>query len=435
MYYSKYGIVKNKLIFLTLVYFISLFSAFAVDVSFFIKEAFKNNPSLKANAFEVEKEKAAHDSESLFLNATNINLGYNNIPISNIPSLDSHMMSNVSIGISQNIAFPWESSLRKSAAYEKFISEKDKFTHKKNVFAYNIRNIYEKLMFLIAKKEILRKNEKALENILKTSRALVSVNRMASSQLLKIEADISFINSNILKIEAETEKKKYELNLLCGVFFDWVNINLSTADWIYLSDNIIVPENIDVENTALYNQYKNFYESQKTKESLGYASLWPSVMLGINYSIRQEIAGKDKGEDFISVNASMPFPLHYAYKEKYQIIKNEKAAQAAYENWLNIENDIKMNWQGEKNKALLLKEAYKIIEKEVLPKYYASYMSQVSSLSAGNLTLIDVLDSYRRYLEVSLEKVKTYYELRESILKLDYYSENYPAKENLSNNN
>ncbi|MDH5720845.1 MAG: TolC family protein [Spirochaetia bacterium] len=410
--------------------FLSSFNfTFAYDARYFIEKAFENSLSLKSDSHMKDKAEFSYKSESYFLNSLQLETGYNNAPLSSWPSLSSHAMSNISVGISQNIAMPWESELRSSASFENYLSETEKYNHQKNILAFNVVNLYEETLFIQTKKKILKENASALGKILKTARSLTAVNKMASSQLFKIEADIAFLETQILQLDAELEKKRFNLRALCNYDFDWNKIEASSLEWMNKSEKTVLSEDFSAENTSFVKFYQKLYESQKIKESLSYASLLPSVKIGIKYTIRQEIPEKDTGEDFISIQASMPLPLHYAYKDRHKISESGAIAKSYYEKWQDAKQNLLLGWQGERKKAVKLKEAYEKNEIIVLPKYLASYKAQVAALSAGNLTLIDVLDSYRKYLDASLEQAKLYLVLRKSIALLDFYREAYVKKE------
>ncbi len=85
--------------------------------------------------------------------------------------------------------------------YRKYLSRRESLAEAYNLVALQVQNTYHQLHFLMRKRDLLIENRNVMKNILRTAESLVAVNRMNSSQLLKIRADISDIDNDVLETE------------------------------------------------------------------------------------------------------------------------------------------------------------------------------------------------------------------------------------------
>ncbi len=426
--------MRRTWIIIAIVYiFIFLPSLNARPVNYYLDIAFKKNPSLNAQKYETSAAGNDYKSESIFKNNPSFNLAYSNVPVGEWPSLDSHAMSGISIGVSQFIASPWEDYYRKQKSYAKYLSARESLHEARNMLALQVQSAYHSLMFLEKKKLVLEENLLLLKNIENLAASLVSVNKMSSSHLLKLNADTARIQNSIIEIDADIETAISDLSRLCGYDnLEWDVKKEEVAGWIPGTPSSLENESFDYTHHPVYRKLKALYDAQKAALSLEKANLTPGITVGFDYRIRQEIAGKDEGEDFVSVMASIPVPLFYPLKETYRI-DAQKQRQKAYRDQLNsVMLQLQNNWNGELSRFKKLRQAFSNHTKKILPGYMAAYRAQVGSLSSGTITLLDVLDSYRMYLDASIAEAKLYRDLVHSRLRIEYLRNNYPLKSTLS---
>ena len=400
----------------------------ALSIEELLDIAFNNSPILKSQYHRMNAAKESYKKESIFKNNPVLSFSYSNVPLSDWPSLNKHAMSGFSIGISQYIATPWEDTSRKMALYNKYLSDKEALGEAKNLLAFQIQSTYHNIFFLHKKREILNKNRKVFQDISKLAEALVSVNKMNSSQLLKLKADIFIINNKIIELDGEISNSQTSMEKLCGLTIDWNITDESKNRWIDTENAKDIPIKFNVKEHPLYKKIFAQYKSQVAVFQLEKAKLNPGITLGLDYRIRQEIPGKSEGDDFISLKASSPIPLFYACKDRHSIKAAEEKENESREVLRTIEIDLKSKWKGASIIHSKLLISFLSYEREVLPGYWSAYLAQLASLSAGTLNLLDVLDTYRLYLNASLEHARIYRDLMISKLKLNYLLNNFLGK-------
>ena len=109
---------------------------------------------------------------------------------------------------------------------------------------------------------------------------------------------------------------------LCGINLTWQIDRKTILNWINKKYKISFIEPFNVQKHPLYKKVKNLYLAKMASRKLSKSKLVPGITVGLEYRLRQEIAGKDNGEDFILLKASMPLPLFYISKKRHEIKKH-----------------------------------------------------------------------------------------------------------------
>ncbi|MDY6932762.1 MAG: TolC family protein [Spirochaetota bacterium] len=420
---------KYFLIFIFIVRSASSVKAQGVD--YFLDMALKYSPLVKSQIHRMNAAEKLYDKESIFQQNPIFSIGYSNIPLSDWPALDKHSMSGISIGVSQYIASPWGDTYRKRTFYQKYQSEKESLKETQNLLIFQVQSAFHNILFLYKKQNILKENMKVLADVLRLVESLVSVNKMNSSHLLKLRGDVSALNNRIIELNGDISIAKADMERICGIALNWDITDKSIDSWIDANRAKGNFEGFHVENHPLYRKVYSHYVGERAAYQLEIAKLNPGVIFGFDYRIRQEIPGKDNGEDFLSFKASMPIPLYYALKERHSINAAKEKQDELKEILKGIEIELSTKWKGEKENYSKLLEAFTSYEKQVLPSYWSAYEAQIASLSGGNINLLDVLDAYRLYLNASLEAARLYRDLMISGLRLNYLIYKFPGKEGI----
>lgn len=418
--------MKYKIILLLIIF--PAYSLYAQNVEYFLNKAFENSPVLKSQLHKTNASHELYKKESVFSKNPVLNIGYSNVPISEWPSLNKHPMSGINIGISQYIASPWEDTYRKRVFYQKYLSEKEAIEETKNLIAFQVQSAYHNILFMHKKKQVMNENKQVLSDVLRLAESLVSVNKMNSSQLLKIKADIFSLTNKITELDGKISKMHSNMEMLCGITLEWIVTDELLKKWI--DDDTVknTPAKFNVKNHPLYKRIHAIYEAQIAAHKLEIAKINPGATFGLDYRIRQEVTGKDEGEDFISFKASIPIPLFYVLKEHHSIKASREKENETREMLRSTEIDLITKWKGESNNHSNLLKSFSSFENDVLPGYLAAYKAHIASLSAGTVNLLDVLDTYRLYLNSSLDHARVYKELNISKLRLNYLLHDYPNK-------
>ena len=391
------------------------------SVDYFVQKALEKNPQYQAALHESRQFKKMHDAESMFMENPMFSFGLNNVPVTKFPSLAEDSMSSMSFMLEQEIALPTESLSRKKMAFEEYLAkEKDSETLRRMMVA-RVESACHDLAFLYRKKNLLVENRQALEGIVSVTRSLVAVNKMVSAQLLKLDAKLSQMTSEIMEMDAMITKQENELENLTTQKPDGKKLAIAWGAANPDPQQIQIPNEFHPEKHPMYAGAKAMLEMSRAKKDHEISKYFPSLKFGAEYMVRQPVPGVAmSGENMISLRITAPLPLFFAFKESQSVQAAEENVKKAGQLLEETSLRLKTSWQGESGMAENLLKIYTNYHRDILPRYYASYKAMLGSLSSSQISLLDVLDSYRDYLEVSIKEAEVYRDLKKSISMLKY---------------
>jgi len=401
-----------------------------LTVEDYIENALLFNPAITGAGQSRNRYKNLYEKERALPDNPVLSAAYQNVPLNTFPALDQSQMSSVTLSLSQKIPSPGEAKFRYQMAYWNYIGEFYQYWEVRNQIILKVKFTYHNLNFLYQKKSILFQSEKALLNIVSVARAMVSVNKMNSSHLLKLEADLSVLKNKLLELESQIVSAGAKLEEISRLKPPVYKENLTqTSVWLKPADLVKLPEGFHYRNHPLYLAMEAALIREQSVTGYAKSKALPGVTLSASYSFRSEIQGMSTGEDFISFKVSTPLPVYYAGKERKEVKASENHMEEIRSKKKELELALVSGWKGESEKAKLLLASYKGYERDVIPRYFASYNALLGSLSAGTVTLLDVLDSYRLYLSSVISQAELYRNLRYSTSIMEYYLSSAPKRD------
>ena len=387
----------------------------AVEV--YVKKALENNPQYQAALHQTAQMKNMEESESVFMENPMFSFGLINVPFSKFPSLTSDSMSSMSFMLEQQISLPGEYVSRKKMAFEEYLAKQKDAEALRLMLTARVEAACYDLVFLYQKKNLLVENRHALESIVSVTRSLVSVNKINSAQLLKLEAKLSQMTSEITEAGAMIVRGESELQNLTTQKPEEATLALPRTE----PENIQIPAVFRPENHPMYKAAQAMLGASAAQKDHEIAKYFPALKFGADYMARQPIQGiAMSGEDMISLRITAQLPLFFAFKESKSVKAAEEGEKKAAEFLKETSLRLQTSWNGEYGMAENFLKIYTNYHRDILPRYFASYKAMLGSLSSSQVSLLDVFDSYRDYLEVSIKEAEIYRDLRKSISMLKY---------------
>lgn len=386
-------------------------------LDYFIKQAYLNNPRYKAEQHLVEEAKKINEGETIIADNPMFSFGYMNVPVGSFPSLNQDPMSSMGFMLSQKIAMPTESESRFQMARQEFISRSEKFSEMGKRLKFQVTDLFHQLNFLYLKRKLLIQSKEALTNIISVARAMVSVNKMHASNLLKLEAGLSQMESEIEEAQAlisRTESSMEEITLVKPQ-------ESQIGAWKKEPSQIVLLKEFNYKNHPAYKQAEAMLKKAEANKAHEGAKYFPSLTFSAEYMLRQATA-KSMGEDMITLKITAPLPLFFPIKQSKAVQAADEHLKAARQNLEQASLSLMTTWKGEYEMAQKMLQVYQRYHEDTLPKYYAAYKAQLGGLSSGTISLLDVLDAYRMYLAVSIKEAQVYRNLQKSLATLEYLS-------------
>jgi len=401
------------------------------NLDFFIQNALESNHQVKVLKSASIKMKKIQESQTMVPEDPMFSAGIVNSPLGKFPAINMDPMSGYSFMLSQKFTLPGETKSRKQMAMSDFFIKSEDARDMELKIAYQVRLAYYELNFLYNKEALLKENRESFNSIISVARAMVSANKMNSAQLLKLEASLSELESEIQLTSAMILKQEFEMEELTlvkppynlGEKMDTGNLPAKRFADQMDPFEIRLPQNFDVTRHPQYRKAEAMIEKSSARKKSERSKNFPSLTISAEYMLRSPVAGQNanmSGEDMVSLRVSAPFPLYFPIKQNKKTQAAENGIQETKENLEQTALALNLKWMGEKEVAEKLLQVYSRYHNDTLPRYFASYKAMLGSLSSSTVTLLDVLDSYRAYLDASIKETESYRDLQKTIAMLEY---------------
>lgn len=382
------------------------------------KLSIKNNHDYKAMVLAEKRDLKKLDAQSFLTKDPVFAFSYANIPLSSWPDRTAHAMSGLQYSISQELSISPESSYRKERYRQLHLSTKSKRKLFEKELERDVTIWWHRLLWQRKKEDILNDSYTALEKILNIARQKVAVNQMNSTLLLKIEADKKLLKNRLLETQTDITEVVNNLSRLCVC--DVKLSDVPDTAWFIDADNINIPGQIEFTKHPLREGLLHQQLAARNMVNQSKYDLIPKLTLTAAYTQREEIRGRDTGEDFITLKASMPLPLWYTFRQSNSIAAEENQEQAIDRRLSALDVQLKTTADTEMKRAQSLLNSYRHYQNQVVPGYYTAYSGELAALTYSKTTLISALDAYRLYLEVSLGQAETFFKLQKSLASIHF---------------
>ncbi len=366
-------------------------NVYGTEISFFIKEAEKNNPEL----IEIKKKLKEYGYKKIFvfsLPDPNLNLSINDLQLFYSP-LDRNLepMQSISIGISQKIPYLKKLETEKEIVNKEFLIQKAKILAKRQEIYRDIYKTLYKIWLYTEKLRLIEEYSKLLESIIKLSNITYAVGNASQSDVINSQIYYMELRKRKIYVKSMLNQEKERLEYLIGKKVSISNLKIKE---IKLEDLRILLKK--VKNSPFLLKVKKEIEKQKEKTNLARLGLKPDFNVYVKYFYRKNF------NDYISGGIS--FTLPFLNKKKYtgKILyekQKEKVLVSKYKKeFLFLKEKIKeafIRYLESKEKEEILNTLMKQSEK--------SFESVLSEFKVGKKNMVDVLFSLKQIITIKDE--------------------------------
>ncbi len=392
----------------------------AESTDYYLKLALENNARLNAERQLNAAAESDHRRESTFNDNPELMVGMMNVPVNTFPALNRDGMTNLSVGISQRIALPWESHYRKTAAELRAATSGINLEIQKAALRFEVLEKLSAVKFYEERGKNLADAKKLVTATMRVLSVPRKDARNTAGQILEARAALATVENEILNNGYELDKAWIDLEALCGQTLTRSGNESIFADWQNLPAQIAFTERESLRSTFLYRKAESEVRAQQAMLSLSRSSLFPEVKVSAAYMFRQTVPGMSQGEDMVSLSASTPMPLFYPLKNKHEIEGQDRRLKAA-EQMLN-ETERQLNAQiaaeGAKLKALIA--SVNNYAHAILPAHISAHRSHLANINLMGGSAAEALIAYRMYLTAGEERLKQIREAYTAIHRLQY---------------
>lgn len=405
-----------RIIFLTL---LLIAPVGAENAEHYLKLALENNARLAAERQLQSAAESDFRRESIFLESPELMLGFMNVPVRTFPALNRDSMSNLSVGVAQRIALPWESHYRKAAAEQRAASGSFNFALVKASLRYEVMEKLNAIRFYAERGKNLDAARKLINATLRVLAVPRKESRNIAGALLEAKAALATVENEIANNNYELEKAWLELEALCGQRLERIDAATLLSDWESFSppkENS--PE--ELKQSLIYKKAESELRAQQAMLSLSRSALFPEVKISAAYMFRQGVPGSSMSEDMVSISASTPLPAFYTLKNKHEIESQEKRLAAAEHMLAETERQLAAQVAAESTRLKSLLLSIQNYTKTILPAHDSAHRSHLANINLMGGSAAEALTAYRMYLSAGEERLKQIREANSARFRLEY---------------
>lgn len=280
-----------------------------------VTEALRNNPNLSARRADAEAM-ARIPSQRGALPDPMLGLGALNLPTDSF-ALDQEPMTQLQVGLSQELPFPGKLGLRRQIAERESKASSEQASEVRVQLIKDVKIAWWQLFFLDRALETVQRNQELLRNFLKIAGTKYETGKGLQQDVLLAQLELSRLKDKELTLQG----KRGVAQALLGELMDWpggASLRLpSTADDKLPS---LPPQEALYEKARtarpLLAQRLRLQEAARGRLDLSKKDYLPDFKLGVAYGFRQgENADGSARSDFASVMLSLNLPLWAGSKQ------------------------------------------------------------------------------------------------------------------------
>lgn len=305
-----------------------------------VAEALTANPTLRKMRFEVLSAKERIPQAESFPDPM-LTIAMMNLPF------DTRYtpMTGVQVGISQLFPFFGKRKLRSEIVRGRYWSAQHRVAEASNRLRAQVTILYDQLLYLARDEQIVRKNQKILEELVRFVTAKYGVGMGHQADVLKVRLAWARIADDLLKIQGRRKVVVARLNALLGrpsgralPISGTLQLDLVTRTHAELM------REVEAHNPR-FRSLASRTSSLRAALALSKRSYYPDFRLGLAYTFRTYNAMDSvKGADFISLSLSFNLPVFTKGKldPRVREIEAELAANRVAREELKNELDAKL---------------------------------------------------------------------------------------------
>lgn len=401
------------------IFCLAVSSLAAEDIDYYLQLAAKRNAQLGAERQLTAAAQSDHARESVFSENPEFMFGFMNVPVNSFPALNRDSMSNVSVGISQRIALPWESHYRKTAAAVRAETSAVNLQLREAALRFEVLERINAIHFFTERARNLNDAKKLIAATIRILAVPRKEARNTAGAILEARASMSTVDTELLNNNYELEKAWLDLEALCGETLDHTKIPGTAAAWESVQQPPAQQEN-EVRHTLVYQKAEGELRAQQAMAALSKAALFPEVKVSAAYMFRQTVPGMSTGDDMVSLSASTPIPVFYPLKNKHEIEGQEHRLRAAEQMLEETRRQLAARIAAERIRLTNLVRSAEDYARTILPAHSSAHRSHLTNINLAGGSPAEALLAYRMYLNAGEERLRQLRDANSARNRLEY---------------
>ena len=370
--------------------------------------ALKNNPQIAMARYE---SKAAETRISVARQLPDPEL---QIAVMNLPtnfSLTSDGMTMVPQFTLMQL-FPWFGKLKAAGQIEHYgyLASNDRLESSKLDVIANVKSLYASIYETQKTIELLKYKRELLRSVIKVAEQLFAVGEVPQQDVFRATADLTMIESDIIKMNSTLTDNYAKLAAIVGVRY----MNPFQIDTLQLPnlDSLSRLQEQAETNNSLLSQIQNVKSAAEAKTIFARKDAIPDFKVGVSYGFRWALMPDGtKPYNMMNFELGMTLPIYFAAKQQKMIDEADYMKEAADEEYgntlLRLRSSLRSSYANAEAQGKLLP----LYSKELIPQYEATYNSSLSAYSVGKTTFAMLIDNLTTLInaKISLVQIESSY--------------------------
>ncbi len=385
-----------------------------------VQQALAHNPGLKAASARA-KAAAEIPPQAGALPDPRLNLDALNLPVDSFSTTQENM-TQLRVGLSQDIPFPGKLALRRQAADRLARAARLDVDEYRLRLVRDVRMSWWNLFYLDRALDIVRRNQTLLRQFITIAQTKYKVGRGLQQDVLLAQVELSKLLDIELQLKGARKRSAARFNALLG---------RSAASPVALPDQVSVSlppppderrlHDLALQHRPLLKKQDEIIEAARTRVALAEKDYYPDFRLGAAYGFRQgnNTGRTTKRADFASFGLSLNLPIFTDDKQDRAL--DEAKAETARARF--GKQDIADAVRAEVSQALAdyrrAREQARLFKSGIIPQSSQTVASMLAGYQVGKVDFLNLVRA-----QVTLYNYETQYwqalaEARQAMARLE----------------
>ena len=385
-----------------------------------VTTALHNNPSLAQMQARYEALVEVPDQAGALPDPM-LNFNLMNLPTDSF-DLDQEPMTQVQIGLTQELPFPGKRSLRKEAAEFIASAAGHSVEEMRLQLAGNVRSTWWQLYYLDRALDTVQANRSLLKQLIEVATTKYETGKGLQQDVLLAQLELSKLIEQQIKITALRDNQAIKLNLLMDK---------------QPNQPLLLPEQInktlpDIEaDQPLYRhaeqsrpvlkQAEQTVASAESQLKLAKRNLYPDFKLGVTYGDRQGNNPPPMGgsrSDFLSLMLGVKIPLYAGQKQTKAVRQRSSELQQNRFALLDQKNTVMAQISGATTDYRRARQQYRLFQQGIVPQARQTVESMLAGYQVDQVDFLNLVRSQITLFNYELQYWQALTEAKQALSRL-----------------
>lgn len=383
-----------------------------------VLKALESNPSLHAaqqrlNAAAARVPQAASLQDPM--------IGFNAWPIPAAAPQTLMGRGTVDMMLSQQLPWPGKLQAASAAAEQEVNAARAELMAVQLEIEAQVRVNYYRLHEIEQSLEVVQQDARFLRDLTEVSRARYATGQSSQQQVLRLEAELSAVDTQRVELQQRRVEAQAELAQL---------LHISPETPIETGDLIATPP-LPTDLQALYEQALSLrpelhallaeLERDRQRVRLAHLGYRPDVNVAVGWggmTANRALAAEADGADTVATGLSMNVPI---YRQRLEAAVREAEAQVAEtaRRYDQLKDQTQRDVKQLVSQASSQLQLVELLCESIIPKTEQAFEVSLEEYRVGRLEFSDVLGAWRELLRSHLLRIEQESQLRQTLVLLD----------------